>query len=164
MPAPPALKALARNSLASRAALRVAGAERRAGALPLSAPLGAGVGAAAGLSAHRVGELLLMMGDHLDHAVDITATFDRKLRAVRAHGTHMAAQLTLSRAAGGGGRNVGAESAAARLSMEEAGFAACARTPAPESDEPFAPLTALGKRAAASAAATDGLPMGGASI
>jgi LmbE family N-acetylglucosaminyl deacetylase len=41
--------------------------------------------AAAGLSPHRVGELLLMMGDHVDQAVDITATFDRKLRAVRAH-------------------------------------------------------------------------------
>ena len=41
--------------------------------------------AAAGLAPHHVGEILLMMGDHLDHGVDITATFERKLRAVRAH-------------------------------------------------------------------------------
>lgn len=41
--------------------------------------------AAAGLAPHRVGELLLMMGDHADHAVDIAATFDRKVRAVLAH-------------------------------------------------------------------------------
>ncbi len=41
--------------------------------------------AAAGLAPHRVGELLLIMGDHADYAVDIGATFDRKLRAVRAH-------------------------------------------------------------------------------
>ena len=26
-----------------------------------------------------------MMGDHADHVVDITATFERKVRAVRAH-------------------------------------------------------------------------------
>jgi LmbE family N-acetylglucosaminyl deacetylase len=25
------------------------------------------------------------MGDHVDHAVDVAATFERKLRAVRAH-------------------------------------------------------------------------------
>lgn len=41
--------------------------------------------ARAGLAAHRVGELLLMMGDHADHGVDIAGTFDRKVRAVRAH-------------------------------------------------------------------------------
>lgn len=41
--------------------------------------------AATGLAPHRVGEILLMMGDHADHGVDITATFDRKVRAVRAH-------------------------------------------------------------------------------
>jgi LmbE family N-acetylglucosaminyl deacetylase len=40
---------------------------------------------AAGLAPHRVGELLLMMSDHADHAVDIAATFDRKVRAVLAH-------------------------------------------------------------------------------
>ena len=27
------------------------------------------------------------MGDHVDHVVDIAATFDRKVRAVRAHGS-----------------------------------------------------------------------------
>jgi LmbE family N-acetylglucosaminyl deacetylase len=46
----------------------------------------------AGLGPHRVRELLLIMGDHNDHVVDVRATFDRKLRAVRAHasqfGTH----------------------------------------------------------------------------
>lgn len=41
--------------------------------------------ARAGLAPHRVSEMLLMMGDHVDHVVDIAATFDRKLRAVRAH-------------------------------------------------------------------------------
>jgi LmbE family N-acetylglucosaminyl deacetylase len=41
--------------------------------------------AAAGFSPHRVGEMLLLMGDHVDHAVDFTATFERKMRAVRAH-------------------------------------------------------------------------------
>ena len=30
-----------------------------------------------------------MMGDHLDHAVDMTATFERKLRAVRAHASQV---------------------------------------------------------------------------
>ena len=48
--------------------------------------------AVAGLAPHRVGELFLMMGDHIDHVVDTTSTFDRKIRAVRAHasqwGTH----------------------------------------------------------------------------
>jgi LmbE family N-acetylglucosaminyl deacetylase len=46
----------------------------------------------AGLAAHRVAELWLAMGDHHDHAVDITPTFARKIAAVRAHasqwGTH----------------------------------------------------------------------------
>jgi len=41
--------------------------------------------AAAGLAPHGVNEILLMMGDHLDHGVDITATFERKVGAVRAH-------------------------------------------------------------------------------
>lgn len=41
--------------------------------------------AAAGLAPHRVSELFLIMSDHADHAVDIGATFERKLRAVRAH-------------------------------------------------------------------------------
>lgn len=40
---------------------------------------------AAGLGPHRVGELFLMMGDHVDHFVDISSTFDRKVAAVRAH-------------------------------------------------------------------------------
>lgn len=47
---------------------------------------------AAGLGPHRAGELFLMMGDHVDHFVDITTTFERKVAAVRAHasqwGTH----------------------------------------------------------------------------
>lgn len=41
--------------------------------------------AAAGLAPHRVREVLLIMSDHTDHAVDIAATFERKLRAVRSH-------------------------------------------------------------------------------
>lgn len=41
--------------------------------------------AAAGLAPHRVPEVLLIMGDHRDHFVDISPTFERKLRAVRAH-------------------------------------------------------------------------------
>jgi LmbE family N-acetylglucosaminyl deacetylase len=45
-----------------------------------------------GLATHRVGELLLIMSDHVDHALDIGDTFERKVRAVRAHasqfGTH----------------------------------------------------------------------------
>lgn len=40
---------------------------------------------AAGLAPHRVGEVLLIMGDDLDHFVDIGATFVRKVEAVRAH-------------------------------------------------------------------------------
>ena len=39
--------------------------------------------AAAGLAPHRVSEVLLIMGDHRDHFVDIGATFERKLQAVR---------------------------------------------------------------------------------
>ena len=41
--------------------------------------------AAQGIGPHRVGEILLIMGDHLDHIVDITSTFERKVRAVLAH-------------------------------------------------------------------------------
>lgn len=40
---------------------------------------------AAGLATHRVREILLIMSDHIDHVVDIAATFDRKVRAVREH-------------------------------------------------------------------------------
>ena len=47
---------------------------------------------AAGLAPHRVRDVWLIMGDHHDEFVDITATFERKLQAVRAHasqwGTH----------------------------------------------------------------------------
>ncbi len=38
-----------------------------------------------GLAPHRVREILLMMSDHTDHAVDIGSTFARKVQAVRAH-------------------------------------------------------------------------------
>jgi LmbE family N-acetylglucosaminyl deacetylase len=38
-----------------------------------------------GLAPHRVRELLLIMSEHADHIVDISATFDRKVRAVQAH-------------------------------------------------------------------------------
>jgi LmbE family N-acetylglucosaminyl deacetylase len=43
-----------------------------------------------GLAPHRPGEVLLIMSDHADHAVDITATFPRKLDAVRAHTSQFA--------------------------------------------------------------------------
>ena len=46
--------------------------------------------AAAGLLPHGAAEILLMMGDHLDHGVDISATFERKVRAVRAHRSQFA--------------------------------------------------------------------------
>jgi len=39
----------------------------------------------AGLAPHRVREILLIMSDHLDHVVNISSTFDRKVRAVREH-------------------------------------------------------------------------------
>jgi LmbE family N-acetylglucosaminyl deacetylase len=41
--------------------------------------------AAGGLAPHRTHELLLIMGEHRDYAVDITSTFARKVEAVRAH-------------------------------------------------------------------------------
>ncbi|MBC8446700.1 MAG: PIG-L family deacetylase [Chloroflexi bacterium] len=40
---------------------------------------------AAGLSPHRVSELYLFMGDHVDVYVDISQTFEQKLAAIRAH-------------------------------------------------------------------------------
>ena len=45
---------------------------------------------AAGLAPHRVGEILLIMSDHVDHVVDVSATFDRKVRAVLAHASQFA--------------------------------------------------------------------------
>lgn len=41
--------------------------------------------AAAGLAPHRVREILLIMSSHIDHIVDIGATFERKVRAGREH-------------------------------------------------------------------------------
>jgi LmbE family N-acetylglucosaminyl deacetylase len=47
---------------------------------------------AAGLTPHRVREILLIMSDPVDHVVDVAGTFERKVRAVHAHvsqfGTH----------------------------------------------------------------------------
>jgi LmbE family N-acetylglucosaminyl deacetylase len=40
---------------------------------------------AAGLAPHRIREILLIMSDNVDHVIDIAATFERKVRAVRAH-------------------------------------------------------------------------------
>jgi LmbE family N-acetylglucosaminyl deacetylase len=40
---------------------------------------------AEGLPPHRVREILLIMGEHVDHVVDIGSTFARKVQAVRAH-------------------------------------------------------------------------------
>jgi LmbE family N-acetylglucosaminyl deacetylase len=45
---------------------------------------------AAGLAPHRVREMLLIMSDHVDHVVDIAATFERKVRAVREHASQFA--------------------------------------------------------------------------
>lgn len=47
---------------------------------------------AQGIRPHRVGEILLIMGDHLDHVVDITSTFERKVRAVLAHASQFGHQ------------------------------------------------------------------------
>jgi LmbE family N-acetylglucosaminyl deacetylase len=47
---------------------------------------------AAGLAPHRVGEILLIMSDHIDHVVDVSATFERKVRAAHAHATQFAAR------------------------------------------------------------------------
>ncbi|MGH2392545.1 MAG: PIG-L deacetylase family protein, partial [Candidatus Limnocylindria bacterium] len=41
----------------------------------------------AGLAPHRVSEILLIMSDHNDYFIDIAATFDRKVSAVREHGS-----------------------------------------------------------------------------
>jgi LmbE family N-acetylglucosaminyl deacetylase len=37
------------------------------------------------LTPHRVKEIFLIMSDHADHGVDISAVFERKVRAVRTH-------------------------------------------------------------------------------
>ena len=50
-----------------------------------TAPLYYPAHAAEGLAPYRVGEILLVMSDYIDHIVDISGTFDRKVRAVRAH-------------------------------------------------------------------------------
>jgi LmbE family N-acetylglucosaminyl deacetylase len=44
----------------------------------------------AGLATHRVREVLLIMSNHDDYAIDIDATFHQKLRAVRAHASQVA--------------------------------------------------------------------------
>src|SRR5205085_8699495 len=41
--------------------------------------------AAEGLGPYRVSEILLIMSDHADHALDIAGTFERKVAAMRAH-------------------------------------------------------------------------------
>lgn len=41
----------------------------------------------AGLTPHRVNEILMIMSDNIDHVVDISGTFERKVRAVRMHAT-----------------------------------------------------------------------------
>jgi LmbE family N-acetylglucosaminyl deacetylase len=51
--------------------------------------------AAAGLRPHRVREVLLIMSDHLDHVVNISSTFDRKVRAVREHASQFGRHLDL---------------------------------------------------------------------
>lgn len=51
--------------------------------------------AAAGLAPYRVGEMLLTMGDHHDHFVDISTTFARTVEAVRAHASQWGAHPDL---------------------------------------------------------------------
>jgi LmbE family N-acetylglucosaminyl deacetylase len=67
--------------------------------------------AAEGLPPHRVREILLIMSDHIDHIIDIGATFERKLRAVRAHATqfntHPDVEGFLRRLAGRAGEAAG---------------------------------------------------------
>jgi LmbE family N-acetylglucosaminyl deacetylase len=66
----------------------------------------------AGLTPHRVREILLIMSDHVDHVVDIAATFERKVRAVREHvsqfGKHPDLEGFLRRLAERHGRGHGA--------------------------------------------------------
>jgi len=66
-----------------------------------------------GLRPHRVGELLLMMGNEHDLFVDITDTFEKKLRAVRAHasqwGNHPDLEGFLRRRASAFGASAGCE-------------------------------------------------------
>lgn len=69
------------------------------------------------LRPHRVGEVLLAMGDEHDLFVDITDTFDKKLRAVRAHasqwGAHPDLEGLLRRRASAFGASAGCELAEA---------------------------------------------------
>ncbi len=64
-----------------------------------------------GLPPHRVREILLIMSEHADHVVDIAVTFDRKVRAVRAHasqfGKHPDVERFLRQMAGRAGRAAG---------------------------------------------------------
>lgn len=45
---------------------------------------------AARLATHRVREVLLIMSDHADYAIDVDTTFEQKIRAVRAHASQVA--------------------------------------------------------------------------
>jgi LmbE family N-acetylglucosaminyl deacetylase len=48
-----------------------------------------------GLAPHRVREILLVMSDHVDHRIDITGTFDRKVSAVSKHASQFGAHPDL---------------------------------------------------------------------
>jgi LmbE family N-acetylglucosaminyl deacetylase len=50
-----------------------------------------------GIGPHRVGEILLIMGDHLDYIVDIASTFERKVNAVLAHASQFGHQRDFAR-------------------------------------------------------------------
>jgi LmbE family N-acetylglucosaminyl deacetylase len=52
---------------------------------------------AAGITPHRVREVLLMMSDNVDHVVDISDTFERKVHAVRAHASQFGRHPDLER-------------------------------------------------------------------
>jgi LmbE family N-acetylglucosaminyl deacetylase len=45
---------------------------------------------AARLATHRVREVLLIMSDHADYAIDVDTSFERKVRAVHAHASQVA--------------------------------------------------------------------------
>lgn len=65
---------------------------------------------AAGAAPHRVREVLLIMTDHADHAVDISGVFDRKVRAVRAHASQFGRHPDLEGFLRGLGQRAGASS------------------------------------------------------
>jgi LmbE family N-acetylglucosaminyl deacetylase len=69
--------------------------------------------ASAGLDPHRVRELLLIMGEHRDYAVDISSTFALKVEAVRAHASQFGKHPDVEGLLRGLGQRAGAASGVA---------------------------------------------------